>query len=263
VAELAEGGRLTGEEPNLIAGWSFDDFTPDAFERFPPVVTRPLTDSGPAYRIPLSWPVVDATDAAQFDNPFLIAPTETVFRLPFPVNEVWRVSQGYDVPGGSHNGYAAFSYDFVKVSSPVPGPAIVSASASGKIVHVNETVDNDPEKPLEPYVVVIENGALEYSTYLHLALESWTKVFLKGEPLLNGPTQDDLERAVPVEQGDNLAEVGPNGNHLHYDTFSHLGLGGNFPSAFEAYYMSEDEGKTWTYVSRGIPQTGQWLRHDP
>jgi hypothetical protein len=257
IAQMATTPRVLGSESNLLAGWTFDEYLPLNWMALAPALKRPVTRSGPAHRVSLSWPRNGTADATYFDNPFFVSPTQVNYRLPLPANQIWRVVQGYDSPTGSHNGYAAYSLDFARVGGPSGLPR-VSASVTGDIVDVNETVDPDPNVAREPYTLSITGAPNEFANYLHLAYGSWTEVFLDGQSL-PPPRSDDPATAMAVSQGEDVAALGPVADHLHYGVSSHLGVRGQFPAAFEAYYASDDKGVTWVPVFRGVPRVGQYV----
>jgi hypothetical protein len=254
---MATTPRVLGSESNLLAGWTFDEYLPLNWMALAPALKRPVTRSGPAHRVSLSWPRNGTADATYFDNPFFVSPTQVNYRLPLPANQIWRVVQGYDSPTGSHNGYAAYSLDFARVGGPSGLPR-VSASVTGDIVDVNETVDPDPNVAREPYTLSITGAPNEFANDLHLAYGSWTEVFLDGQSL-PPPRSDDPATAMAVSQGEDVAALGPVADHLHYGVSSHLGVRGQFPAAFEAYYASDDKGVTWVPVFRGVPRVGQYV----
>jgi twitching motility protein PilT len=77
--------------------------------------------------------------------------------------------------------------------------------------------------------------------------------------------EDPIEFVYPdgqgplLPKGTQLAKLGPVAEHLHMDLSNRLG-GVTIPMAFANYEASDDKGKTWKKVIRGIPKAGQWIR---
>ena len=95
---------------------------------------------------------------------------------------------------------------------------------------------------------------------MHIAHHSFTEVFLKGNAARAHPLTKDVETWMDVGQGAPIAKVGPKGRHLHFatnDSFS----GTTMPVAFSDYEASDDKGKSWRYVERGMPKVRQYIRH--
>jgi len=74
-----------------------------------------------------------------------------------------------------------------------------------------------------------------------------------------------------VRAGQRLAAVGdtganPGAFHLHFglgnaaDTPQNHQPFVTIPASFTDYEASDDQGKTWHKVKRGVPQNGQWVR---
>ena len=110
-------GRLTGYEPYLYAGWSFD--VPGMnFERkrMPETVVRRYVMMQPNS----SLLQVEPNNRSNPNDGLLMDSyhTEWNLTLPFKKYEAWKVIQGYDDQAGSHNGYASFCLDFVRADLP-------------------------------------------------------------------------------------------------------------------------------------------------
>ena len=75
-----------------------------------------------------------------FDNPFLVSPSSIVRRLPFPPGQVWNVNYEFDDKGGSHNGTAAFSWDFGRLDAATT-QGLVIAAAPGLLSYVKDSAN--------------------------------------------------------------------------------------------------------------------------
>src|SRR5262249_17854677 len=134
-AAAAPGVHPSGNERGLVACFTFED---DA------TATRSIRLHGAAARVPVSGGRDDANDAARIPLPKLEAP----MLLPFEVGEAGRVLQGNDENGGSHNGYAAFSWDFVlagRAAAQTRGRN-VRATGPGEVVFLEQGAGNNAVK---------------------------------------------------------------------------------------------------------------------
>lgn len=104
VAALAVAATLAGNEANLLAGFIFGD-GPSA--PLPAKLTRPVAYVPGAHNVTVSNNRNNAADRA-------LLPLSLVshMRLPFAQGQIANVVQGFGNSTGSHNGYAAFCYDF-------------------------------------------------------------------------------------------------------------------------------------------------------
>ncbi len=257
VATLADGGSPTSRS----VVWS-TEFTPAAAS------CTGSIGSGSAQRVGIG--IRDATDAKLLTQPSLIAPSGTTYHLPWATGEIWRVIQGVD-SRGSHNGGAAFSYDFGKIGGS--GGAIVRAASAGELVHVYET-HNPPSSKLDENKIWIETPSGEITTHLHLQIGSVTEVFFDDDPPLFLP--QDWNFTVPVGDEDEVARVGyGNAAHLHFSVRPPGSTGPTMPVAFSSYQVAVDcatgapltadtpniaSHGCWRNVSRGIPTSGTYLR---
>jgi len=192
-----------------------------------------------------------------FDLPKFASPTQIDYQLPFPAGETWRVLQEFDEPGGSHNGFAAWSWDFVRAEDETIA-TIVSAPAEGRIYKVFET-DIPTDGSSEGNGVRISHvPGWEASHLLHLFAFSFTEVFLQYQPTPM-PDPDDPATWLDVQAGDEVGRVGPNAEHLHFAMQPGEDAKHTMPVAFVDYWASNDEGDTWYPVERGMPRKGQWL----
>lgn len=239
ILALATAKTLKGTEPNLHAGFVFGD---GISGNLPAALSRPLTYVPGAMNINVSSNRNNAADAA-------LLPLSLVnhMRLPFEQGKIAEVVQGF---GGtvSHNGYAAFCYDFVFASEDINGYTF-KASTPGTVAHVWEGGPNTDQGPSN--FITIQQGN-EFCDYLHFQQNS----------------------AIPttgqnVSYGSDLAKVGRSGTggpHLHQaltNLGEHTTDRGHFvtiPLPFCNYEYTEDNGQTWHHVIRGYLKQGQWVR---
>jgi hypothetical protein len=244
---LARKSQLTGNENNLLAGYTFNQGS------LPPRLARPVTLHGAAGLVAVSSDRNDAADAVH-----LPLPTGHVeMTLPFPTAEAWLVVQGYDVANGSHKGYASFCWDFILDSKPDSGEypdgsggAPLYAAAPGKVITVRES---EPVGTNTANLLEIEQSPGEIHGYLHLRQNS-VEVNLHDR----------------VTRGQNVALVGSSGlgscldcNHLHFGVVNLPdGTPGfvTFPIAFSNYEVRGADG-AWQPVTRGIPKGGEVVRN--
>jgi hypothetical protein len=168
------------------------------------------------------------------------------------------VEQGVDVPDGSHNSYAAFSWDFVMAGGD-SSHRIVRASTPGPVVFVR-----DDQLSTGLNIMLVDQGAGKFTNYLHIE---------PGSAMPSHTPQNLPPQARPwVETGDLVARVGdadpPNGNfHLHFSVTDMLDLPQfhdamvTIPVSFVDYEVSTDRGQTWRRVTRGLPQANEWVRN--
>jgi hypothetical protein len=202
----------------------------------------------------------DASDAKIYDDPKYCSPTQVDYVLPFPAGEVWKVIQEPDSPGGSHNGYAAWTWDLVRPSGQTAGEK-VTASAKGDIIFVKEDHAPPPGGDQEENKVwILHMPGWEMTSYLHLQRDSWTDVFLGGNPQMFPPDPGNDLTWLPVGLGDALAVVGDNANHLHTGMRPGESSSHTAPMAYVDYWASDDSGSTWSWVERGMPKKGQWIK---
>ena len=215
---------------------------------------RPVTPNSRAISVALSYPRNNAVDSALFDSPALVAPSSAARRLPFSVGQVWRVIQGYDSRGGSHNGYAAFAVDFGRVDAPTTQDPVI-ASSSGKVFNANDSANGAVR------VEVVPNQ--EYDVYMHTAANSFKQLVFDPAGLLWWPNPSQSWTWAPVKQDQKLVKLDPGENHLHTGRNNAAPVnpnGRSIPSAFLDYYVSNNQGATWQWVWRGMPRNGQWVK---
>jgi hypothetical protein len=249
--------NLTGNEPDLIAGLTFDDLAssggPLPLQLKHAVTFKSVTSNKvshvPAYKVVVSEMRNDTFDAQMLPPPI----QQTTLQLPFARNQAWKVIQGFDDPSGTHNDYAAFSYDFMRIDQPANGQ-IFTAAAGGTVLEVLQAdgCRPSPSDKTLPNNIVVVMATKEIAAYLHL--KSRSSIVVVGNA---------------VTTGANLAQVGDSGApclnyHLHFAVSdlpqSQPGQLVTFPVAFSNYQASDDEGQTWYNVAVGIPQKGQWIK---
>ena len=242
--------RFTGWEPGLLRAWTFDD-TP-ALQRAAAVTRR-----GRTFKVPVKGAAADGFAVA---SPLFLGSSEAVKpRLPFAVNEVWRVTQGSDSPAPSHHDASAFSYDFVRATGNSVGVTLVN-SAEGRIAAYNP-IGKDSSGALTEGNLTLELGNGIYVMYGHLG--SLTSKATGGTPKTSGSkTRFHFEtgKGPLIKAGEFIGTVGPNQKHLHMDGNPGPGTGLTIPLAYFEYEASDDQGKTWKKVLKGTPRKGQWIR---
>ena len=242
VAALASANTLTGNEAGLLAGFVFGDGPAGSL---PTPLTRPVTYTPGARNV-----AVSPKRSNTADRKLLPLSLVSHMRLPFRQGQIADVVQGFGDDTISHNGYAAFCYDFGFPNEDIDG-YVFEASSPGSVAHVWEGGPNTSQGPSN--FITVQQAAGEFCDYLHLQQNS----------------------AVPgagtaVTYGTDLAKVGRSGTggpHLH-QAVTNLGEHTKdrdhfvtiaFP--FCNYEYSEDSGASWHHVIRGYLQQGQWVRN--
>ena len=196
-------------------------------------------------------------------------------RLPFSPGQIWQVIQEFDEKGGSHNGTAAFSWDFGRLDKPTTQDPVV-ASAPGSLSYVDDSANGAG-------VIEVVPG-LEADVYMHTAGGSWWKTFLVPGDYVSYPDPTQPTTWFPVNQDQPLAKLDATENHLHRSV-RHMGDGseytggggvlGSIPTSFDNYERFKEDmpqvcNKTnpahwqkdecWTHVLRGMPRKGSVLK---
>lgn len=256
--------RLTGKEAGLIAGWSFEAAI-SASKPLPAKLAGAWTQSSRAYHMPVTAERNSNSDKNVFDNPFVIGEVSQAVQLPFKKNEVWYVIQGQDDPSSSHNGYAAFCYDFTVANQPQTGTypegtamARVYAGAAGKLVSYRK--DGSFDGPREPYYTRIRVGENEHIGYLHHAKNSLNDKAHGGSCDADHDCDIAVADAPSIAKGEFVAKQGPKAAHLHFSGSGFPGQSMTIPIAFTNYWASDDNGQNWTKVVRGHPKKGQLVK---
>lgn len=246
--------RLNGYEEDLLAGWGFEQ--PSASGQPLPPKLAGTWSAKKTFSLNVSSNRNDS-DAVHFDNWWVITNTAPSAQLPFSSGEIWRVNQGYDNPAGSHNGYAAFSYDLALYDG---GNALgtVRTVASGKVLCYRNDHDPTANEKREGNTLHQRTSSGDYVLYLHLET---------GYPDYSGGVPTEAVSGYCFAPGDepyltNHAFVGVYGDkaeHLHFSAGSQPTYGPTQPYAFGPYYASDDNGVNWYKVLKGIPKQGQLI----
>ena len=197
-------------------------------------------------------------------------------RLPFSPGQIWQVIQEFDEKGGSHNGTAAFSWDFGRLDKPTTQDPVV-ASAPGLLTYVDDAANGAG-------VVEVIPGE-EADVYMHTAAGSWWKIFFAPGDYLLYPDPTQSMTWLPVTQNQPLVKLDASENHLHRSV-RYMGDGSEYtvgallpsiPTSFDDYERFKEDmpqvcSKTnpahwqkdecWTHVLRGMPRKGQVLKRN-
>jgi len=248
LAALASADGLTGKEPDLLAGVAFRPGRRRA-------TLGATTSLHGAARIVATSPDRDSqADAASLPLPTAHEPMD----LPFPPGEAWKVIQGVDFQGGSHQGYACFCWDFVVADHPQAGEypdgsdgAPFYAAAPGTVVTVRESAPSGTSQSSN--YVEVEQATDEYCAYLHLRQD--TALPKVGDHVAAG--------ALLALTGDTGVEVGAHHPHVAVTDAPDQTPGFvTFPVAFRDYQVRSGD-DNWTDVARGMPLNGQVVRNPP
>ncbi len=250
IKDLSKSQHISGTEANLLAGFVFGR---QLVGGLPAKLARPLTLSVGATICSVSENRENAADAKKMP----LAST-SFMHLPYPTG-TWEIKQGYQGQNAwnSHNGYAAFCLDFIVAEKGVSEADRIEktrgkpfyAVAPGEV----DTLQNVFTSGGPSNFISIRHAEHEFGDYLHFV-----------DKTANVSVGDR------VQLGHDLADTGDTGTgavHLHF-AVTNLGegnkdAGGTFitiPAPFCNYEYSEDQGKTWHHVIRGIPLEGQWVR---
>lgn len=135
--------RLSGNEANLLAGWTFDDYTPSG-GTLPKTLTKYSVTFGSltSGQKTAGDTVVSQARQNNLDWDILehVGPYQQVdWQIPFKAGQAWNITQGFarfDSPDSSHNGSSAFSLDMMLAGTPTPGkPANPNGAACGEPVY--------------------------------------------------------------------------------------------------------------------------------
>lgn len=270
---------LTGNEPDLVAGYTFDDAA------LTPLLRRPVDvqgDAGTAItrsvksntEVPDDTPFKNQLDFANADAGAFRVPTHhPTMLLPIAPGDEWKVIQGF-ATDGSHKGYAAFCYDMVihggAQSAPYPRGsrrAPLHAVAPGVIKFSKDDRAFGHPNNFSGNAVLIEVGEQQFASYLHIWQNSSRVAagdyVLRGEELAltgnvgSGANEhgDHLHWGMRNQNKDHMAEADildprdPNGSHVL-----------TFPISFSNYELWDEETRRWVFVPRGVLRGGQVVR---
>jgi hypothetical protein len=252
LAQVTNNAHLSGAEPGLLAGWIFAG---TATGPRPATLSRPITRSGDTSLIETSSNWNSIHDARLLPIPA----NHVKMHLPFRAFEPWRCIQGFAEDPGTHQGYAAFCWDFILADWNQSGSyphgsfaAPVFAAAPGEVSLVKEDTPPGPPPPERDTTNRVEakHQDGQVSGYLHLLKNSarpWV-----GDRLVDGQPLGKI--------GDET--FSPGRPHLHFGVADHPdGTPGfvTIPTAFEGYEIRAADG-TWQPVAVGVPQHGDVVR---
>ncbi|MEZ4451475.1 MAG: LamG-like jellyroll fold domain-containing protein [Nannocystaceae bacterium] len=252
---------LRGDEDGLIVGFPIDDLEdPAATPRLGALVVPEGLAGARVTRVTTRDRKWEANaDNAIFTDEALASPTTATYRLPFAPGEAWRVIQEPDSRGGSHNGYAAFCWDFVRDEGS-SSKIVYRASAPGSIIRVIDDLVPAPDER-EGNSVTVRAAEREHNLYLHDEPGSFVEIFRGGAPLVPGQfPQDDPAYELPIAAGDPIARTGDNAAHLHFDASDGFVTQA---MAFSEYERWDEDARAWRRVARGVPRLGDVLRLPP
>lgn len=246
VGTLSASLSLSGSEPGLFAGYTFDvgpfSTTPTPA---PPPFNRLVTLNSGAVLTPVSSNRNNTADAA-----VLPLPTQHAeLTLPFKPGEAWQVIQGFDqAPPDSHSGYASFCWDFVLAGQPQGGlypngsaNAPLYSVANGLVTRVEESFTSGGSSN----TIEVQVAPGEIAGYLHLPRDG--AIAAAGNLV-------ERRRHIALA-GDTGVGVGH--HHLHLGMTNGQGI--TFPVAFTNYEVRDASG-VWRHVARGIPKNGEVVR---
>lgn len=259
IQSIRDQQKIDGKEPGLLAGWVFDENAGG----MPSVLQTWRKQSKRAYVVPVSANRNNQLDAQRFNDPMFMN-SQVHLRLPFPPGQEWRVVQGFNSDGGSHNGFATFTWDF-KLNSSKPKEPSIFSSALGQVVKYLPGPDDGLgiglKEGREPYFVKTEIAEEVYILYLHLKANSLPEAFSDGSwdaklqsfvfPPGKGPS---------MKYYSSIGKYGAGAAHLHMGAENSLNNGVTIPIAFNDYEVKQNDG-SWKSVSRGIPKSGQVIRN--
>ncbi len=243
---------------SLLAGWTFNEYDAKSYQRLSPKLKRPFVRQSPAYSVAVPS-VRDDSDAGFFDGWLYVAPLQRSYSLPFQAGEVWKVTQGPDDPSAladpSHIGRFAFVYDLSRV--PGPGGALLLSSAAGDIIDVGVGLGLN-SGGRERDNVVVQTAPRELVSYLHLETDSYTDVFLGGDPEVEPQNGGPI---LSIDADEPFGRVGDGAKHVHIGARDALGtIGATIPLAFTDYEVSNYPDHGFVHVVRGMPKKGQYIR---
>ena len=240
----AKQSPLTGDEPGLLAGWTFSKKKPSNMR-----LGRPLKLGPNASLVEPSASRNSSQDKELLPEP----PSEFNAQLPLPMGTSWIVGQGYN-GGPSHWDVAEFCLD-LNLAGGSPGAQFPDGTA-GAPVHA--CAEGKVERLLE------NDGVLEVG-------DGDGHNWFYGHLLVGSATQAGIGPGKSITKGQQLGamgKTGTEGEHLHV-AFGEIIPGSNplagvtIPAAFTKYqrFDTDDNGNGgWTSVGVGVPQLGQIIR---
>jgi hypothetical protein len=264
IESIAELFRLRGDEAGLLAGYTFDAYTPSG-DPLPTALTRPVSfHTAVPGLIPAGRTQVSRVRDTVIDVPALPLPFHRVqLDLPFEEDLPYEVVQGY---GGatSHNGYACFCYDFnrrdYKGQANQSYGQEVHASAPGTLM-TDLSTTGDPNCSNHNAAFRYRVMPDEYTLYMHVVNPQPPPSSVQRGGLIT-----ELGKYECLESKSHLHFAG---NSLSADTFPNLPAGqlvmNTIPVAFRDYLKAVEFDESghptvWEPVAVGVPRPGDWIK---
>jgi Concanavalin A-like lectin/glucanases superfamily len=266
--------RISGNENDLIALWSFDSppsgtgpSQPWKFSTTPEGSTIPVIVSVSSSRN-------SQIDSKLFEEPFLVN-THIVVNLPFKAGEEWHVNYGMNTELSSHMGDSAFCYDLgIKIGTGEypngTANAPVFCARKGKVIRY---LKNDASAPREKNRVTLKISKTRAFGYLHLAKNSLNANITGGnlQDPDGAPNSGDEYFDIPeanapeLDLGAPVGKIGPNALHLHCGGISEIGdlvlsLHITTPLAFRNYKVYNTYTGNWDHVDVGFLKIGEDIK---
>ena len=156
---------ISGTHPNLIAAFTFDTYTPGILVPVPKYLATPNARAFSVHECP---PAQQQRQRAVRQS----LPGLSECRRPPPAvldGADLEVNHEFDDKGGSHNGTAAFCWDFVRLDAATTQDPVIAA-APGLLSYVNDSANGAG-------VIEVVPGQ-EADVYMHTAGGSWWEEFL-------------------------------------------------------------------------------------
>lgn len=266
IKQLSDATRLTGNEKNVVAAYTFDRRKPNG-ERLTGSFRRKTTFvNGRSARVRVSRTRSNnRINKEDRQNIAALRPSQVIpWTLPFAKRQEWKVWHGNSTPNSSHNGFATFAWDFALADPTLENAKTcgqdLHAVASGSVYEIDDSGTGRPDLELHPdgaNVLKIRHNLRERSTYLHLQTGSVRALFTPAVP----PPD------IAVMAGQRIARVGTRQEAFKQGLVNchlHLGSAGTgeatVPAEFSNYEVKDPATGKWKFVSRGAPETDQIIR---
>ncbi len=155
IQQLSDAIRLTGNEKNVVAGYTFDARKPNGQPLPGSFRRRAAFVKGRSARVRVS-----ELRSSNEDGKIIAAlrPSQVVpWTLPFAKGQEWKVSHGNSTPNSSHNGFAAFAWDFA-----LADPTLENAKTCGQDLHAvapGADYEIDRQRKGRPELMLHSDGA--------------------------------------------------------------------------------------------------------
>jgi hypothetical protein len=256
--------RLTGNETDLMALWSFDSppssgtgtSQPWTFSTSPDGKIIPVIVSVSSSRN-------SGVDSKLFEQPYLVN-THIVVDLPFKAGEQHKVNQGMNSAINSHMGSSAFCYDLAGAAN---SPVLIVKK--GIVIAYRK---DDESAPRERNRITLKISKTRAFGYLHLAKNSLNPNISGGtwiDPDVSNTGDEYIaipEASAPqLDVGDPAGNIGPNALHLHCGGISEIGnlvlsLHITTPLAFRNYQVYDSYTNNWYHVDVGFPRVDDFIK---